>query len=481
VKILLIQPECQTEVIGFRLAAMPEPLALEILAASVPDHEVRILDMRIQGDLAGVLKAFAPDMVAVTALTTEVYAAMDVLRTVKRHSREIFTLVGGYHVSLMPEDFFIPEVDAVSIGEGELSFSRLVEAVGRGQDLSAIPSIIYRDRSGRWIPTPLSEEKIDMDRLPLPRRDLTRSCREEYFFLFDKPDSSIVTGRGCPYQCNFCSVWEFYRGKTRQMSPLQVMEEIVAVNTDHITFVDDNFLMNYRRESAIADLIRAHGVHKRYSMECRTDSIVKHPDLVKRWVDVGLYAVLAGLEGCEATLKSVNKKNSLKTNDEAIRILKDNGVIIWGAFIVDPQWGEDDFKRLREYVDAKEITHTQFTVLTPLPGTELYRQRRNELLTSDYSCYDTLHAVTPTRLPRERFYELYAGLYKQTGLGPYYELVSQGKLSIADCRKGKGMLEAMTHWKLYLEKDPVLGRCRDKSQALPSALRQPSPRRQVSA
>ncbi len=463
-KILLIQPECQTGVIGFRLAAMPEPLALEILAASVPDHEVRILDLRIQRDLAGVLKAFAPDLVAVTALTTEVYAAIDVLRTVKRHSKEIFTLVGGYHVSLMPEDFFIPEVDAVSIGEGELSFSRLVEALGGGGDLSAVPSIIYRDRSGQWVPTPLSEEKIDMDRLPLPRRDLTRDCREEYFFLFDKPDSSIVTGRGCPYQCNFCSVWEFYRGKTRQMSPLRVMEEIVAVNTDHITFVDDNFLMNYRRESAIADLIRAHGVRKRYSMECRTDSIVKHPDLVKRWVDVGLYAVLAGLEGCEATLKSVNKKNSLKTNDEAIRILKDNGVIIWGAFIVDPQWGEDDFKRLREYVDAKEITHTQFTVLTPLPGTELYRQRRAELLTSDYSCYDTLHAVTPTRLPRERFYELYAGLYKQTGLGPYYELVSQGKLSIADCRKGKDMLEAMTHWELYLDKDPVLGHCRDKTR-----------------
>jgi radical SAM superfamily enzyme YgiQ (UPF0313 family) len=473
---LLIQPECQSGVIGFRLAAMPEPLALELLAASVPGHEVRILDMRIQSDLPATLSSFSPDLVAVTALTTEVYAAMDVLRTVKIHSKEVFTLVGGYHVSLMPDDFFIPEVDAISIGEGELSFARLVDAISRGRDLSTVPSIVYRDRSGQWVPTAKSEEKIDMDRLPLPRRDLTAACRDEYFFLFDKPDSSIVTGRGCPYRCNFCSVWEFYGGKTRQMSPLRVMEEIVAVATDHITFVDDNFLMNYRRESAIADLIRAHGVRKRYSMECRTDSIVKRPELVKQWVDVGLYAVLLGLEGSDRTLKSVNKHNSLKTNDEAIRILKDNGVIIWGAFLVDPRWDEDDFKRLREYVDAKEITHTQFTVLTPLPGTELYRQRYNDLLTSDYSCYDTLHAVTPTRLPRERFYELYASLYKQTGLGPYYDLVSQGKLSIADCRKGKAMLEAMTHWELYAEKDPVLGKCRDRSQALPSALHPPPPR-----
>ncbi len=255
-KILLIQPECQSGVIGFRLAAMPEPLALELLAASVPEHEVRILDMRIQRDLAGTLKSFSPDMVAVTALTTEVYAAMDVLRAVKAHSKEIFTLVGGYHVSLMPEDFFIPEADALSIGEGELSFRHVVEAVGRGRDLAGIPSIIYRDKSGQWVRAPESEEKIDMDRLPLPRRDLTAACRKDYFFLFDQPDSSIVTGRGCPYRCNFCSVWEFYGGRTRQMSPLRVMEEIVVVTTDHITFVDDNFLMNYKRESSIADLIR---------------------------------------------------------------------------------------------------------------------------------------------------------------------------------------------------------------------------------
>lgn len=471
-RILLIQPECQSSVIGFRLAAMPEPLGLEMLAASVPQHEVRILDMRVQkGDLAAVLADFGPDLVAVTALTTEVFAAHDVLRTVKTCSKSIFTLVGGYHVSLMPEDFFIPEVDAMAIGEGELSFSLLIDALANGQSLASVPSLIWRDdRSGQWIRNPLSKCKIDMDGLPLPRRDLVDACRSEYFFLFDKPDTSIATGRGCPYRCNFCSVWEFYRGKTRQMSPQRVIQEIQAVDTAHITFVDDNFLMNLKRENAIADLIRANGIQKRYSMECRTDSIVKHPQLVEKWVSVGLYAVLLGLEGSDSTLKSVNKKNSLQTNDEAIRILKDNGVIIWGAFIVDPQWEEDDFKRLRDYVDAKEITHTQFTVLTPLPGTELYRQRYNELLTLDYSCYDTLHAVTATKLPRERFYQLYAGLYKQTRIGPYYDLVREGKLSIADCKKGQAMLEAMTHWEQYIQNDPVLGKCRDNSKALPSAL-----------
>jgi radical SAM superfamily enzyme YgiQ (UPF0313 family) len=229
------------------------------------------------------------------------------------------------------------------------------------------------------------------------------------------------------------------------------------IPTDHITIVDDNFLMNRRREDTIADLIRTEGIRKRFSMECRTDSIVRHPELVAKWVDTGLYAVLLGLEGgSDETLENVNKSCSIDTNNRAIEILHDLGVIIWGAFIVDPDWTDDDFQRLRDYVSAKEITHTQFTVLTPLPGTQLYRDRRDDLVTDDYSCFDTLHAVLPTRLPRERFYQNFADLYRQRSVGPYYDLVHAGKMTVADCKQGKTMLDAMADWSRYTENDPIL-------------------------
>ncbi len=467
-RILLIHPECQSSEIGFRLAAMPEPLALEMLAAVLEEHEVRIFDMRVEANLAGQLQEFTPDVVAVTALTPEVYAAMDVLRSAKEFDSEIFTVVGGHHVSLMPEDFFIPQVDAIALGEGELALPRLVDAVAAGGSLGGVPNIIYRDADGQFIRNERDLGPLDMDSLPLPRRDLTAKYRDQYFFLFDKPDTSVATGRGCPFRCNFCSVWEFYGGKTRQMSAERVLREVEAVDTAHITFVDDNFLMNYRREDAIADLVLNRGIDMRFSMECRTDSIARHPELVEKWVEAGLYAVLLGLEGdSDRMLEKVNKKNAARVNEEAIRICHDNGVIIWGAFIVDPDWTADDFKRLRDYVTEKEITHTQFTVLTPLPGTELYRQMFDDLLTHDYSCFDTLHAVTETRLPREEFYRHFASLYQQTDLGPYWDLVREGKLSIADCKRGKRMLDAMSHWELYLDKDPVLGGRR--SEASPGA------------
>ena len=457
VRILLIQPNL-SEGIGFRLAASPEPLHLELIAATVPEHEVRILDMRLDRDLESALTSFQPQMVAITTLTPEVYTTQNVLQQVKEFSREVFTVVGGHHATLVPQDFFLPQVDAVAIGEGEIMFRELVQAVADRRRLENVPNLVWQDRDGTFVPNRRWEGRIDLGNLPLPRRDLTEAYRHEYFFLFDKPDTSVATSRGCPFRCNFCSVHEFYHGATNQMPPGRVLSEIATVSTDHITFVDDNFLVNHDRESVIADLIRAEGIRKRFSMECRTDSIVRHPKLVEKWVEVGLYAVLLGLEGgSDQILKSVGKSSNVGINNQAIQILQDHGVIIWGAFLVDPDWTADDFQRLRDYVREKKITHTQFTILTPLPGTQLYRDRYHELLTQDYSCFDTLHAVVPTRLPREEFYRHFAGLYRQTDIGPYYDLVQSGKMTIQDCKRGKAMLDAAADWEQYIDKDPILG------------------------
>jgi radical SAM superfamily enzyme YgiQ (UPF0313 family) len=370
-------------------------------------------------------------------------------------------VVGGHHATLLPQDFFLPQVDAVAMGEGEIMFRELARAAADRRGLEAVPNIVWRERDGTFVHNRLSKDRIDLGRLPLPRRDLTASCRDEYFFLFDKPDMSVATSRGCPFQCSFCSVHEFYRGMTNLMPPWRVVSEIATIGTDHITLVDDNFLVNHDRENVIADLIRAEGIKKRFSMECRTDSIVRYPELVKKWVDIGLYAVLLGLEGAnDKLLRSVGKSATVEINNRAIQILQDHGVIIWGAFLVDPDWTVDDFRQLRDYVHEQKITHTQFTILTPLPGTQLYQDRYHELLTDDYSCFDTLHAVVPTHLPREEFYRQFASLYRQTDIGPYYDLVQSGKMTIQDCKRGKAMLDAAADWKQYIEKDPVLGQRR---------------------
>ena len=113
-RVLLIQPDLP-QAVGFRTVALPEPLHLEMVAATVPEHDVCILDMRLDGNLEGALKRFWPEMVAVTALTPEVYAAQSILQRVKSFSAEIFTVVGGHHATLLPQDFFVPQVDAIAL------------------------------------------------------------------------------------------------------------------------------------------------------------------------------------------------------------------------------------------------------------------------------------------------------------------------------------------------------------------------------
>ena len=196
---------------------MPEPLALEMLAAVVGDHDIRIADLRIEDDLDATLESFAPEMVCVTALTTEVYAARGVFSRVRAALPKAFIVVGGHHATLLPGDFFLPQVDAIALGEGERVFPDLVRAVAQGKSLGDVPNLISRDGT-RFIANRRQMASFDIDTLPLPRRDLVSRYRSEYFFLFDRPDSSVVTGRGCPYRCNFCSVWRFYGGHTRQMS-----------------------------------------------------------------------------------------------------------------------------------------------------------------------------------------------------------------------------------------------------------------------
>lgn len=456
-KILLVQPEWKAAGIGFRLAAMPEPLALEQLAGWLPDWDVEILDLRVEDDLPGTLERFQPDIVGVTALTTEVYSARAVLERVKAFDPTVVTVVGGHHASLLPADFYYPYVDAIVLGEGEVVFRDLVRKVDGGEELTAVPGLVVRV-GDQFVKVPGTVEAIDLSSSPFPSRDLVRKYRDEYYFLFDKPDTAMATSRGCPYTCNFCSVWRLNDRRVRQMDAERVVRELQRVETEHVTFVDDIFLLNGRRDGKIADLVRSEGIDLRYSCEARTDSIARNPDLVAKWVDRGLYAVLLGLEGAtNGRLQSVNKGNTLNNNDRAIEILKAHGLVIWGAFIVDPDFDRDDFKRLREYVAEKEITHTQFTVLTPLPGTQLYEERHAELLTDDYTAYDTMHAVLPTRLPREDFYYEYSQLYKQIDIRPYLDLMHAGRLTIENIRQGRGILGQMQDHTAFFEGDPVLG------------------------
>ncbi|MCX5683380.1 MAG: cobalamin-dependent protein [Planctomycetota bacterium] len=464
-KILLVQPPPPPDYIGFRRAALPEPLALESIGAiALPDHDVRILDLRLSDDLQATLDEFQPDLVAVTCLTTEVYSAQDVLKKVKAWRPEVFTLAGGLHASLLPEDFHGDYVDAIVVGEGEITFKELLDTLGDApakrspEALAKIDGLTWRRPDGEWVLNPPRKLMPSLDSLPMPARHLTARYAKDYFFLFDNPHTIAATSRGCPFKCNFCSVWKFYHKKCRYQSAERVVAEVETAVTRTISFVDDNFLANVPRAHKIADIIRERGIKKEFGMQARTDTISKHPDLLKKWREIGLETVLIGFESAsQEKLDSVAKGATVEQNERAMDLLNSLGVLMWGAFIVDPQFTHEDFKQLKTYREEKSIIYPQFTILTPLPGTDLYRDRYNELVTHDYRLFDALHAVLPTRLPREEFYKEFAGLYRPDNPGLVYDWISTGRITMERARKARKILMELGNYENFLQGERAVG------------------------
>jgi len=468
VRILLVQPSLPSDYIGFRRTAMPEPLALECLGAVVQDqHEVRILDMRLEPAeaLGETLQAFQPDLVGLTCLTTEVYSAQDLLKQVSEKRPEAFRLVGGLHASLLPADFQVPYVDAIVVGEGEATFKELVETLAttpggsaREKKLAGIQGLAWRHGENEWTFNPARALLPSLDELPVPARNLAEKYESEYFFLFDKPHTLIATSRGCPFKCNFCSVWKFYHKKCRYMSAERVVKEVEAARTRTISFVDDNFLANVPRATRIAEILRERGIQKQFGMQARTDTISKHPDLLKTWRDLGLETVLIGFEGAsQAKLDAVSKGATIEQNERAMEILNNLGVHMWGAFIVDPDFTHEDFQELKRYREAKGIIYPQFTILTPLPGTDLYEQRYNDLVTHDYRLFDALHAVLPTSLPRDEFYKEFASLYRPDNPGLVYDWISSGRITMERARKAREILMELGNYENFLRGERAVG------------------------
>ncbi len=113
-------------------------------------------------------------------------------------------------------------------------------------------------------------------------------------------------------------------------------------------------------------------------------------------------------------LNSVRKHTDKEKNALAIRILQDTGIRPMPSFIIDPQWADEDFDRLEAYLEEMQINQATFTILTPLPGTDIYKASRDQVVTHNYLMYDVLHTVLPTKLPLEHFYQRFARLWSMT-------------------------------------------------------------------
>lgn len=411
-KILLIQP-AQERGLGFRSLAIVEPLGLESIAGSIPGHEIRILDLRLENNLPRVLQDFQPDFCGINcSFTIDVYQAREIAAAIKAWRRDVPVFVGGHHASLSPEDFYCPTIDGVVIGEGEKGMADLVRAWENGEDLQTLPGLTLNQGSGVYY-TPERSLTSNLDELPVPARHLTNRYRQHYHLGFQKPFSIMETARGCPYRCDFCSVWKFFRGKCRMKSAERVFHEIKTIREKYIFLADDNFLLSVPRAKRIALLLIENGIRKRFSFQARSDAIVEHPEVIPLLRQAGFWKAFIGFEKIdEEAMGALNKHNSVRNNEEALKILRAHGMEIIAAFIIDPSFQVKDFRRLRQYILDRKLYSPSLTILTPLPGTELFARVKEKLVTTNYELFDYVHAVLPTKLKLPDFYSEFTELYK---------------------------------------------------------------------
>jgi len=402
---------------------LSEPVALTSIAGSVPNHhDVLLLDMRLEPEdaLARALQEFRPDVVGTTSMTTDVYQAKAVLRMTRQIRPEALTVVGGHAPTLQPQEFEEDYIDVIVQGEGEHTFAELVSAwearqgtsTAEGQPASrafeGIHGVRYRGAAG-FVSNAKREQTVVLDELPPPDRSLVAKYYGRYFFTVARPMASIFTSRGCSFDCNFCAIWEFYERRTRFLSAKQIADQMEACKEDFIFVLDDNFLTSKRRLLELCEELERRKLRKFWMTQGRTDFVADNPELIARLARNGLIGLLSGFESNDDdSLVALRKKNTWDKNKRANEILRENGIFSTGIFMVRADWTKEQFQSLYDYINTLEIGIPLMTILTPLPGTQLYRAYKDKLLTHDYRLFDLLHAVLPTRLPREEFYKQFA-------------------------------------------------------------------------
>ncbi|NVO00100.1 MAG: cobalamin B12-binding domain-containing protein [Geobacteraceae bacterium] len=416
-KILLIQPASHYPLMD--QVFMFEPLALEYLAAGalLDGHDVRIIDARMEADIEDIFQEFGPDVVGLTSFTSQVNIVRSCAERFKTINPEVTVIVGGHHATVRPDDFNDPAIDFVVIGEGVVALRELLSALAGNGQLKDIAGLGIPCKDGMIFTAP--RPYTPLDELPLPARHLTARYRSSYFSEWFKPLASIRTSLGCTARCTFCALWGITGGKYLRRDPQLVVAELKTIAEENVFFCDDESMCDTKRMEVLADLIEAAGIRKNYFLYGRVDTIVNNPELFAKWARIGLKQVFVGMEDfSDARLTAMKKGVNISQQQEAARILDKLGIMMYASFMIDPDYSRDDFAALKAYIKKLKLQYATFTVMTPLPGTELHAERERELLSTKPELFDMLHTLLPTRLPLPEFYDEMAKLY--TGAVPLY-------------------------------------------------------------
>lgn len=324
------------------------------------------------------------DIVGIGSLSStiqEAYAMADGLR-----KKNIPVIMGGPHVTFMPDEA-LTHCDYVVTGEGEETLPLLVESILKKEPLNGLKGVSHRKSDGSvyhgGMPDP-----IDFELAPSPDFLLSRQVST------DTIPPIVVTSRGCPHDCSFCSVTPIFGRKYRFKSHEQVIAELRPIQHRSVCFGDDNFCANpVRTKSLLKELIAKKAVPLRWSGQMCV-SAAYDKELLSLMQETRCRIVYVGIESVNIdTLKKYGKKHQPEMLAQCVKNLHDHHIGIHGMFVIDKNDDPDTAKQIVDAAISLDIDTIQVFSLTPFPGTRAFQENKDCLIHQDWSKYDGMHVV----------------------------------------------------------------------------------------
>lgn len=387
-KVLLLEAPYAYLHHGDRIVGKYFPLGIGYIASYLRQfaYEVKIFQPSCYHDfmeeLTSQMECFQPNLVGISVMTPSYPRAVEICDKVKSTHKTV-TVLGGHHVSAVGEEVLkeSPSVDFVVIGEGEITLLELVrELESSNPRFGKIDGLAWRDRNGeihRNKPRNLIE---DIDSLPFPARDMVDMERYgiHSYIDFGKKSATMITSRGCPFDCIFCSSWltmgRQYRTRSLKRIMAEVKELVEVYDVDYIAFEDDTMTLNRNRTEKICKAFIEMPDSPAWCCLSRVDTI--DYSLAKLMKKAGCKMVGFGIEsGSPEILEKIGKRISIEKAVKAVADCTRAGLRTQCTFIVGfPFDTKETMAMTLEAAKRISPTIAIFFPLTPYPGTRVFNQ-----------------------------------------------------------------------------------------------------------
>lgn len=412
------------------------PLGLLYIAANLQKYlncEVSICDAPVEGLTYPLLREYIrrknPDIIGITASTASLLDVIETAELVKDIDDKIHVCIGGAHPFIYPkETLSFRNIDTIVLGEGEKVFLDLIKALMEKRPLDSIKGIGFKDNNGKIIISTPYGYIDNLDDLPFPARELIDIKKYYNIAGKSKTVATLMSSRGCPGRCTFCCT--LYK-KPRFMSAPRVVEEMQmckSLGVKEAFFLDDTFNLDIPRVHAICQEIKRKKIKMAWGFKARIDFVTK--DTLKSVVMAGCRRIHFGIEAAtDDGLKRLKKDITLEQVRNVFKWIKEYDIETSAAFIIGcPEETRQDV--LEKVNLAKELnpTFVQFSVLTPYPNTEIYKDGLSRGMWVDDFWRKFAEKPNPgfrpglweENLSRKEIYSLTKAAYKKFYLRPKY-------------------------------------------------------------